>query len=64
MSSSILKTSLQRQVWLNHDPYRPSKTWSRLEAIENPIGPPPAGIDPALWFKYQIARDTEQPGVM
>jgi hypothetical protein len=64
MSSFVLRKSLQRQVWLNHDPYQPSETRSKLEAIDNPIGPPPAGIDPAIWFKYQITRDAEQSGVM
>ena len=64
MSSSLLRRSLQRQIWLNHDPYQPSETWSKLEAIDDPIGPPPAGIDPVIWFEYQIARDAEQLGVM
>ena len=58
MSSIHYKRRLLFQAWSS--PGDPADHRLRQQQIDDGIGPPPAGIDAATWYEYQVALAAER----
>jgi hypothetical protein len=58
MSSYIFKRRIQFQAL--SFPGDPADHRLRQQQVDDGIGPPPAGIDAATWFEYQLALAEER----